>query len=404
MNMNAIVILKQIESEGRVATPEEQEILSQYVGWGGIPDAFEPQKEDWAKEYKELNGALTPEEYASARLSTLNSHYTSPIVIQAIYQAIARMGFKSGRILEPACGIGNFFGLLPETMSQSKLYGIELDDISGRIAKLLYPKADIKISGYEKADLQKDFFDIAIGNVPFGQYQVNDPEYNQFGFSIHNYFLAKALDQVHPGGILAFVTSRYTMDSQNTDVREYLAKRADLLGAIRLPNNAFKANANTDVVSDILFLQKSDTPSVETPEWVQTVKNKDGFMVNRYFVAHPDMVLGITSSESTQYGRPDYTVAPIPGLGLADQLQEAVSFIHGTYQEVVPETSKSSIPTETIQADDNVKNYSFAIIDGEVYYRENSSMKKVELNATAKNRVKGMIALRDCVHLSLIHI
>ena len=291
MNMEAIRVLKQIGSEGRTATLEEQKILSQYVGWGGIPDAFEPHKEDWAKEYKELNGALTPEEYASARLSTLNSHYTSPIVIQAIYQAIARMGFKSGRILEPACGIGNFFGLLPETMSQSKLYGIELDDISGRIAKLLYPKADIKISGYEKADLQKDFFDIAIGNVPFGQYQVNDPEYNQFGFSIHNYFLAKALDQVHPGGILAFVTSRYTMDSQNTDVREYLAKRADLLGAIRLPNNAFKANANTDVVSDILFLQKSDTPSVETPEWVQTVKNKDGFMVNRYFVAHPDMVL-----------------------------------------------------------------------------------------------------------------
>ena len=398
MNMNAIVILKQIESEGRVATPEEQEILSQYVGWGGIPDAFEPKKEDWAKEYKELDNALTPEEYASARLSTLNSHYTSPIVIQAIYQAIARMGFKSGRILEPACGIGNFFGLLPETMSQSKLYGVELDDISGRIAKLLYPKADIKISGYEKADLQKDFFDIAIGNVPFGQYQVNDPEYDHLKFSIHNYFIAKALDQVHPGGILAFVTSRYTMDSQNTDVREYLAKKADLLGAIRLPNNAFKANANTDVVSDILFLQKRDTPSAEVPEWVQTVKDEDGFLVNRYFITHPDMVLGTPSSESTQYGRPDYTVAPIPGLDLADQLQEAVSFIHGTYQEVVPETSKSSIPTETIQADDNVKNYSFAIIDGEVYYRENSSMKKVELNATAKNRVKGMIALRDCVH------
>ena len=398
MNMNAIVILKQIESEGRTATPEEQGILSQYVGWGGIPDAFEPKKEDWAKEYKELDNALTPEEYASARLSTLNAHYTSPTVIQTIYQAIARMGFKSGRILEPACGIGNFFGLLPETMSQSKLYGVELDDISGRIAKLLYPKADIRISGYEKADFQKDFFDLAIGNVPFGQYQVNDPEYDHLKFSIHNYFIAKALDQVHPGGILAFVTSRYTMDSQNTDVRKYLAKRADLLGVIRLPNNAFKANANTDVVSDILFLQKRDTPSTETPEWIQTVKNVDGFTINRYFIAHPDMVLGTQSSESTQYGRPDYTVAPIPGLDLADQLQEAVSFIHGTYQEVIPEDSESSAPAETIQADDNVKNYSFAIIDDKAYYRENSSMKKAELNATAKNRIKGMVALRDCVH------
>ena len=283
-------------------------------------------------------------------------------------------------------------------MSQSKLYGVELDDISGRIAKLLYPNAQIYITGYEKTDLQKDFFDLAIGNVPFGQYQVNDPEYNYLKFSIHNYFIAKALDQVHPGGILAFVTSRYTMDSQNTDVREYLAKRADLLGAIRLPNNAFKANANTDVVSDILFLQKRETPSAEISEWVQTAKNEDGFIINSYFLTHPDMVLGITSSESTQYGRPDYTVAPIPGLDLADQLQEAVSFIHGTYQEVVPEASESSAPAEAIQADDNVKNYSFAIIDGEVYYRENSSMKKVELNATAKNRIKGMVALRDCVH------
>lgn len=399
MNMNAIATLKQVEAEGRTATPEEQEILSKYVGWGGIPDVFDPKKEEWAKEYKELDGALTPEEYASARLSTLNAHYTSPSVIKAIYQAIIRMGFRSGRILEPACGIGNFFGLLPEEMSQSKLYGVELDDISGRIAKLLYPHAQIHITGYEKTDFQKDFFDLAIGNVPFGQYQVNDPEYDHLKFSIHNYFIAKALDQVRSGGILAFVTSRYTMDSQNTDVREYLAERADLLGAIRLPNNAFKANANTDVVSDILFFQKREAPPVEVPEWVTTVKNEDGFMVNRYFITHPDMVLGTPSSASTQYGRPDYTVMPIPGVDLADQLQKAVSFIHGTYQEAVPEAKKEdSTPAETIPANDNVKNYSFAVIDDEIYYRENSYMKKVELNATAKNRVKGMVGLRDCVH------
>ncbi len=397
MNMDAITVLKRIESEGRSATPEEQEILSKYVGWGGIPDAFEPKKEDWAKEYKELDAALTPEEYASARLSTLNSHYTSPVVIQAIYKAIGNMGFKSGRILEPAMGIGNFFGLLPEGMSTSRLYGVELDDISGRIAKLLYPDADIHITGYEKVDFQNDFFDLAVGNVPFGQYQVNDPEYNKLGFSIHNYFIAKTLDQVHPGGILAFVTSRYTMDSQNTDVREYLSQRADLLGAIRLPNNAFKANANTDVVSDILFLQKRDTSSVEAPEWVQTAENEDGFLVNSYFLTHPDMVLGKETSESTQYGQ-DYTVVPIPGADLAGQLQKAVSLVSGTYQEAVLEAPKSSILVETIQADDSVKNYSFAVIDDEIYYRENSCMKKVELNATAKARVKGMAALRDCVH------
>lgn len=399
MNMNAIATLKQIEAEDRIATPDEQEILSKYVGWGGIPDAFEPTKEEWAKEYKELDGALTPEEYASARLSTLNAHYTSPSVIKAIYQAIIRMGFRSGRILEPACGIGNFFGLLPEEMSQSKLYGVELDDISGRIAKLLYPHAQIHITGYEKTDFQKDFFDLAIGNVPFGQYQVNDPEYNHLGFSIHNYFLAKMLDQVRPGGILACVTSRYTMDSKDIEVRQYLAERADLLGAIRLPDNAFKANANTDVVSDILFLQKRESLPVGVSEWIQTVKNEDRFMVNRYFITHPDMVLGTPSSASTQYGRPDYTVMPIPGVDLSDQLQKAASFIHGTYQEAVPETKKkNSNPTKTIQADDNVKNYSFVIIEGEVYYRENSAMKKVDLNITAKARVKGMVALRDCVH------
>lgn len=398
MNMNAIATLKQIEAEDRIATPEEQEILSQYVGWGGIPDAFDPKKNEWAKEYKELDGALTPEEYASARLSTLNAHYTSPSVIKAIYQAITRMGFRSGRILEPACGIGNFFGLLPEEMSQSKLYGVELDDISGRIAKLLYPNAQIHITGYEKTDFPKDFFDLAIGNVPFGQYQVNDPEYNHLGFSIHNYFLAKMLDQVRPGGILACVTSRYTMDSKDIEVRQYLAERADLLGAIRLPDNAFKANANTDVVSDILFLQKRESLPVGVSDWIRTVKNEDRFMVNRYFITHPDMVLGTPSSASTQYGRPDYTVMPVPGVDLSDQLQKAVSFIHGMYQEAVLEAPKSSTSAETIQADIDVKNYSFTVKDDEVYYRENSCMKKVDLNATAKARVKGMVGLRDCVH------
>ena len=398
MNMKAIAVLKQIETEGRAATPEEQEILSQYVGWGGIPDAFEPQKEGWAKEYKELDGALTPEEYASARLSTLNSHYTSPVIIRAIYTAVSNMGFQSGRILEPACGIGNFFGLLPKGMSKSKLYGVELDDISGRIAKLLYPQAEIEITGFEKTDLTNNLFDLAIGNVPFGQYQVNDPEYNHLKFSIHNYFLAKSLDKVRPGGILAFITTRYTMDSKNTDVRTYLAERADLLGAVRLPNNAFKANANTDVVSDILFFQKRDTPSVEIPEWVQTGENADGFRINSYFLTHPDMVLGTSSSESTQYGRQDYTVMPIPGASLARLLQDAMGSIHGTYQEAMPAETDKNIPADTLQADDSVKNYSFTLIDGEVYYRENSAMKKVELNATAKARVKGMVGLRDCVH------
>ena len=398
MNMEAIAVLKQIESENRAATPDEQQALSKYVGWGGIPDAFEPGRAGWEKEYQELKEALTPEEYDSAKSSVLNAHYTSPAIIKAIYGAIGGIGFTSGRILEPACGIGNFFGLLPKEMSESKLYGIELDGISGRIAKLLYPNAEIRVTGYEKTDFQNDFFDLAIGNVPFGQYQVNDPEYNKLGYSIHNYFIAKSLDMVHPGGILAFVTSRYTMDSQNTDVREYLAQKADLLGAVRLPNNAFKANAGTEVVSDILFLQKRDTPADEAPEWVQTGMNADGFTINNYFLNHPEMVLGTPSSESTQYGRQDYTVMPIPGADLAAQLQKAVSFIHGTYQKAALTESNESIPEDTLPADDCVKNYSFTLIGNEVYYRENEAMKKAELNKMAENRVKGMIKLRDCVH------
>ncbi len=398
MNMEAIKTLKQIESESRTATPDEQQILSKYVGWGGIPDAFEPDKAGWEKEYQELKATLTPEEYASARTSVLNAHYTSPTVIKAVYAALTNIGFTSGNILEPSCGIGNFFGLLPEEMSKSKLYGVELDGISGRIAKLLYPNAQIHVTGYEKTDFQNDFFDLAIGNVPFGQYQVNDPEYNKLGFSIHNYFLAKSLDMVHPGGVLAFITTRYTMDSQNTDVREYLAQKADLLGAVRLTNNAFKANAGTEVVSDILFLQKRDTPADEAPEWVQTGMNADGFIINNYFLNHPEMVLGTPSSESTQYGGQDYTVMPIPGADLAAQLKKAVSFIHGTYQKAALTESNESIPEDTLPADDSVKNYSFTLIGNKVYYRENEAMKKAELNKMAENRVKGMIKLRDCVH------
>lgn len=397
MNMAAIAVLKQIEAENRAATPDEQEILSRYVGWGGIPDAFDESKTGWATEYKELEAALTPEEYASARSSTLNAHYTSPVVIKAIYAAISSMGFQGGNILEPSCGIGHFFGLLPKEMTGSRLYGVELDSISGRIAKLLYPKAKIKICGYEKTDFPNNFFDLAVGNVPFGQYKVNDSAYNRLGFSIHNYFLAKALDQVRPGGIVAFVTSRYTMDAKDTDVRKYLAERSNLLGAIRLPNNAFKANAGTEVVSDILFLQKRDTPCMEMPIWVQTVENADGFAVNQYFLDHPDMVLGSQTSESTAHGM-DYTVLPIPDADLAAQLREAVSHINGSYHVAAPAEHENNTILDTIPANPDVKNYSFTLVDSEIYFRENSTMTKQELNQTARNRVKGMIMLRDCVH------
>lgn len=398
MNVEAIRTLKQIEAEERIATTDERQILSQYVGWGGIPDTFEPDKADWKKEYQELKDVLTMDEYASARQSTLNAHYTSPAIIKAIYQAVGSMGFTSGNILEPACGIGRFFGLLPKEMSESKLYGVELDSISGRIAKLLYPDAQIHVTGYEKTNFPKNFFDLGIGNVPFGQYKVNDPEYNKLGFSIHNYFLAKALDQVRPGGLLAFITTRYTMDSKSTDAREYLAQRAELLGAIRLPNNAFKAEAGTDVVSDILFLQKRDFTVSKEPEWVQTGKNAEGFTINHYFLNHPEMVLGKESSVSTPYGRPDYTVLPVSDVSLHVQLQKAVSALNGSYQEIVTVAPTASSPVEVIQDVPDIRNYSFAVIDGEVYYKENAVMEKVELNATAKSRVRGMVELRDCVH------
>jgi len=396
-NMNAINLLKELEFEGAQATPEQQEILSRYVGWGGLADAFDETKDNWKNEFVELYEALSPEEYAAARSSTLNAHYTSPAVIKAIYEAVGNMGFETGNILEPAMGVGNFFGCLPEAMQNSKLYGVELDSITGRIAKQLYPKADITVAGFETTD-RRDFYDLAIGNVPFGQYQVNDRAYNKLGFSIHDYFVAKALDQVRPGGVVAFVTSRYTMDKQSPEVRKYIAQRAELLGAIRLPNNAFKANAGTEVVSDIIFLQKRDRPIEIEPDWVHLGENEDGFAINQYFIDHPEMILGRQTSESTQYGRQDFTVAPIEGLELADQLHDAVKYIRGTYTEAeLPDLGDGEAIDTSIPADPNVKNYSYTVVDGEVYYRENSRMVKPELNATATERVKGMVELRDCV-------
>ena len=397
-NMAAINLLKELEFDGRQATPEEQNVLSKYVGWGGLADAFDESKDNWKDEFAELYAALSPEEYAAARASTLNAHYTSPTVIKAIYEAVGSMGFQTGNILEPAMGVGNFFGLLPQEMQGSRLYGVELDSITGRIAKQLYPKADITVAGFETTD-RKDFFDLAVGNVPFGQYQVNDRAYNRLGFSIHNYFFAKALDQVRPGGVVAFVTSRYTMDAKDSAARKYIAQRADLLGAIRLPNNAFKANAGTEVVSDILFLQKRDRPIDIEPDWVHLGENEDGFAINRYFLDNPEMVLGRQTSESTQYGRQDFTVAPIEGADLAAQLHAAVQSIGGEYRAAeLPDLGENETIQDTIPADPNVKNYSYAVVDGEVYYRENSVMVKPNLNATAKERVKGLAELRDCVH------
>ena len=397
MNMDAINLLKELEFDGRQATPEEQVVLSRYVGWGGLADAFDETKDNWKSEFAELYTALSPEEYAAARSSTLNAHYTSPTVIKAIYEAVCSMGFETGNILEPSMGVGNFFGLLPESMQNSRLYGVELDSITGRIAKQLYPKADITVAGFETTD-RRDFYDLAIGNVPFGQYQVNDRAYNKLGFSIHDYFFAKALDQVRPGGVVAFVTSRYTMDKQSPEVRKYIAQRAELLGAIRLPNNAFKANAGTEVVSDIIFLQKRDRPIEIEPDWIHLGKNDDGFAINSYFIDHPEMILGRQTSESTQYGKQDFTVEPIEGLELADQLHDAVKYIRGTYTEAeLPELGAGEAIDTSIPADPNVKNYSYTVVDGNVYYRENSRMVKPDLNAAAMERVKGMVELRDCV-------
>ncbi|EHG31629.1 hypothetical protein HMPREF9467_02420 [ [[Clostridium] clostridioforme 2_1_49FAA] len=395
-NVNAIRLLKELEAAGQQASPEQQEILSRYVGWGGLSDAFDPEKPAWALEYAQLKELLTPEEYAAARSSTLNAHYTSPTVIKAIYDAVDRMGFETGNILEPSMGVGNFFGMLPEEMRNSRLYGVELDPVSGRIAKQLYPKADITVGGFETTD-RRDFFDLAIGNVPFGQYQVNDKAYNKLNFNIHNYFFAKALDQVRPGGVVAFVTSRYTMDAKDSTVRRYLAQRAELLGAIRLPNDAFKKNAGAEVVSDIIFLQKRDRPLDIVPEWTQTGQTEDGFAINRYFIDHPEMVLGRQEPVSTAHGM-DYTVNPIEGLKLSDQLHDAVKYIHGTYQEAeLPELGEGEAIGTSVPADPNVKNYSYVIVDGQVYYRENSRMVRPDLNTTAEARVKGLVGLRDCV-------
>ena len=399
-NIEAIRTLFQLEQEHRGATAEEQQVLSQYVGWGGLADAFDPGKDSWAKEYAELKGLLSEDEYAAARSSTLNAHYTSPTVIRGIYDAVERMGFQSGNILEPSMGVGNFWGMLPTSMADSRLYGVELDSITGRIAKKLYPQADITVAGFEATD-RRDFYDLAVGNIPFGQYKVNDKAYNKLGFSIHNYFFAKAIDQVRPGGVVAFVTSRYTMDSKDSTARKHMAERADLLGAIRLPNNAFRANAGTDVVSDIIFLQKRDRPADIEPAWVQLGKTEDGFAINQYFVDHPEMVLGELTTESTQYGREELTVAPLEGISLAEQLAEAVQHIEGRYTEVeveTPDIADAEAERKTLPADPEVKNFSYTVVDGEVFYRENSVMTQVELSDTAKGRVTGMVELRQIVN------
>ena len=398
-NIEAIRTLFKLEQEHRGATAEEQQVLSQYVGWGGLSDAFDPGKDSWAKEYAELKGLLSEDEYVAARSSTLNAHYTSPTVIRGIYDAVERMGFRSGNILEPSMGVGNFFGMLPDTMQDSRLYGVELDSITGRIAKKLYPQADITVAGFETTD-RRDFYDLAVGNVPFGNYKVNDKAYNKLGFSIHNYFFAKAIDQVRPGGVVAFVTSRYTMDSKDSTARKHMAERADLLGAIRLPNNAFRANAGTDVVSDIIFLQKRDRPIDHEPDWVQLGKTEDGFAINQYFVDHPEMVLGNLELESTQYGH-DLTVAPIEGAVLADQLAEAVQHIEGNYTAVeiaAPDVADAEAQRKTLPADPTVKNFSYTVVDGEIYYRENSIMTQIELSDNAKGRVAGMVELRQIVN------
>ena len=399
-NIEAIRTLFKLEQEHRGATAEEQQVLSQYVGWGGLADAFDPGKDSWAKEYAELKGLLSEDEYAAARSSTLNAHYTSPTVIRGIYDAVERMGFRSGNILEPSMGVGNFFGMLPDTMQDSRLYGVELDSITGRIAKMLYPQADITVAGFETTD-RRDFYDLAVGNVPFGQYRVNDKAYNKLGFSIHNYFFAKAIDQVRPGGVVAFVTSRYTMDSKDSTARKHMAERADLLGAIRLPNNAFRANAGTDVVSDIIFLQKRNRPIDHEPDWVQLGKTEDGFAINQYFVDHPEMVLGQLTTESTQYGREELTVVPIEGANLGDQLAEAVQHIEGQYTAAevdAPDIAEEEATRRTLPADPEVKNFSYTVVDGEVFYRENSVMTQVELSDTAKGRVTGMVELRQIVN------
>ena len=395
-NVVAIRVLQHIEAEGRLATAEEQETLSRYVGWGGIPDAFDDNKPEWTKEYAELKGLLSDEEYRSARQSVLNAHYTSPVVIKAIYSAIESMGFRTGNILEPGCGVGNFFGLVPESMQSSKLYGIELDSITGRIARQLYQRADIRVQGFEATDLPDSFFDVAVGNVPFGQYSVPDKRYDKLKLSIHDYFFVKTLDKVRPGGVVAFITSSFTMDKKSSAVRKYIAERAELLGAVRLPNNTFLKNAGTSVVTDILFLQKRDRPIETEVDWIHLGKTEDGFDINQYFINNPDMVLGRLTEENTQYGHMACTCAPIPGADLSEQLRDAMANIHAEIIEYEVEDLAGN-EEDSIPADPTVRNFSFAVVEGKIYYRENSRMNPVETSATGENRIRGMVEIRDCV-------
>lgn len=394
-NMEAIHLLQTLEKEERLATPEEQEVLSRYVGWGGIPQAFEENNSSWANEYLELKNTLSPEEYSAARASTLNAFYTSPTVIRSMYEALENMGLKQGNILEPSCGVGNFMGLIPESMSKANMYGVELDPVSGRIAKQLYQKNKIAVQGFEETSYPDSFFDCVIGNVPFGAYQVSDRRYDRHHFMIHDYFIAKSLDLVRPGGVVAVVTSSGTMDKQNPAVRQYIANRAELLGAIRLPNNAFQRNANTSVVSDILFFQKRDRASIEEPEWLNLKETPEDYSVNAYFAEHPEMVLGEFTTESTQYGKQEVTVKPKEGITLEEQLKEAVQNIHGTITELELSDTELEEDVVSIPADPKVKNFSFTVVDDEVYYRENSVMNKVELPAMTTERVKGMVKIRD---------
>ena len=394
-NMEAIHLLQTLEKEERLATPEEQEILSRYVGWGGIPQAFEESNSSWANEYLELKNTLSPEEYSAARASTLNAFYTSPIVIRSMYEALENMGLKQGNILEPSCGVGNFMGLIPESMSKANMYGVELDPVSGRIAKQLYQKNKIAVQGFEETSYPDSFFDCVIGNVPFGAYQVSDRRYDRHHFMIHDYFIAKSLDLIRPGGVVAVVTSSGTLDKQNPAVRQYIANRAELLGAIRLPNNAFQRNANTSVVSDILFFQKRDRASIEEPEWLNLKETPEGYSVNAYFAEHPEMVLGEFITESTQYGKQEVTVKPKEGITLEEQLKEAVQNIHGTITELELSDTELEEDVVSIPADPEVKNFSFTVVDDEVYYRENSVMNRMELPAMTAERVKGMVKIRD---------
>ena len=409
-NVAAIQTLRKIESEGRLAAPEEQEILSRYVGWGGLPQAFDGNNKQWAEEFTQLQKLLSPEEYEAAKATTLNAHYTSPTVIQAIYQAVENMGFRTGNILEPSCGIGNFFGLVPESMKDSHLYGVELDPLTGRIAQQLYQQNSIAVQGFENTELPDSFFDLAIGNVPFGSYSLHDKRYDKHHFLIHDYFFAKTLDKVRPGGIVAFITSKGTMDKQNPSVRKYLAERAQLIGAIRLPNNAFLANAGTQVTTDILFLQKREKMvdvSMPAPdsglEWLHLGQTEDGVPVNQYFLEHPEMMLGRMAFDRSMYGNAkETTCKPLEGESLSDLLAKAVGNLHAQYTPYEIEEREDE-EDRSIPADPTVRNFSYTVVDGVIYYREESRMFPVEVSVTAENRIRGMIALRDCAR-SLLEI